>query len=200
MKDLPVIPIAEAGDILHRGDLIFVTWDVGARGWAQRLIVDWQTNHILLDRPYCDIQHVMVITHPAGGRYSGVAQEWKGWSMQPWRGREIDIKIDPDYRQCQLRIMRYTGWRDDAQRYEYCDRVIAECHHHYSFTGCIKVALGLFPQLPGGRFCSESAEAPAEAMGLNGGIGFVKQASNRVSPGQLAASPYLTHIATVYAK
>jgi len=196
---MPIITLAEAkkADILHRGDLVFVNWYPDARELAQRLIVDNQKNFRKLPAPACYMQHVLVITHPDGGAIPGAAQAWKGWSMQPWRGREVDI--EREYYDCELWIKRYTGWHDDAQRYEYCDRVIKECHAWYSFTGCIHTALGLFPKLPGGRFCSESAELPAEEMGINGGMGFVPEHADRVPPGLLFTSPLLHDVATVTA-
>jgi hypothetical protein len=200
MIKLPdVIQMADAGDCLHRGDLVFWRPDVGNRGWQQKLIIDFQRNREMLEYPLCEVSHVLTITAPEGGNVPGAAAAWQGWEMVPWRGRAVDVR--KDYHGGQLIVMRYEGWEDDAARYEYCTRVIAECQHWYSFTGNIHVALGLFPQLPGGRFCSQAAESPAEALGVDGGEGFVlNYPASRVSPGRLASSPLLRIVAVVYAK
>jgi hypothetical protein len=191
-----IIPSKDAGDILHRGDIIGVRYDPDNRSWVNKLIINFQRDRELMPMPICEVSHVAVV---GGSGAAGSAQAWDGWEVTaPGGGR--DVNFLRDYERCQFLILRYEKWESDAMRYVFCDFAKQFSKNvRYSWTGCLHV-VGLFPQIPGGRFCSEMVEEAAEAANVEGKRGFVDLKPNKISPARLCDSPALRLVATVYHK
>lgn len=180
MPEQKITAYKDAGDCLHRGDIIGVRYDHYARTTVNNIIIGYQRNTELLPYPMCEISHVIVVSGGAA---------WEGYEMQPPHGSKVDIR---SYERCQLWVMRYDGWRDDEQRYSFVDRAAYLANVRYSWSGCIHLATSIFPQLPGGRFCSEQTEQAAEDAGVNGCRGFVTDyPAERCSPARICTSPFL---------
>lgn len=177
--------LKDAGDILHRGDVLAIRYSHYARGWATQAIIDYQTRQGAV-YPLNEISHVLVCS---GGR------DWLGYSMDPPRGAEINVR--ETYHDCQLWVLRYEKWRDDEQRYRFVDRAAYLANARYSFDGLARLATHIFPKF-GGRFCSEQVELAAEQCGVEHGDGFIFDAAADSTPSEIAASPFLRHVATVW--
>jgi len=180
-----VITVKDAGDILHRGDVLGIRYDAHNRNWVTDAIIKYQTQRGA-PYPQSEVSHVLVCS-------SG--KHWRGYSMQPPRGAELSVR--DTYHNAQLWVMRYSGWRDDEQRYSFVDHAAYIANDRYSVDGILRLATHIFPKF-GGRFCSEQVELAAEQVGVNNGLGFIANRAADCTPAELACSPLLRVVAIVW--
>lgn len=180
-----VIQLADAGDCLHRGDIIGVRPDFYNRSFIQRQIISYQQKHGA-PHPECELTHVCVVSS---------AKNWKAYSMQPPRGEEVDLK---KYLNAQLWVLRYEDWRDDEQRYDFVERAAFIANSPYSVSGIMRLVTHVWPANPAAHFCSQQVQEASQYVGVRGGAGFSVDPAADCTPSDIALASDLRLVAVIW--